>query len=180
MTYWMCENCNFVIENAKPPEPCPGCKIKCAFMDVTCYTPDCGGIGTLDSKLVAQRVMKKEKPGKVVRFSDLIRGRTSEGKEKHIPFIEMAKRQGSGGKDLIEIEVGKQAPHPNTPEHYIVWVQAFGAKKDGQVLDLGRQVFRPRAGKPVYQFEIDSSQFRHLFSFAYCNQHGVWEQHLEL
>jgi superoxide reductase len=149
-------------------------------MDVTCYTPDCGGIGTLDSKLVAHRVMKKEKPGKVVRFSDLIRGRTSEGKEKHIPFIEMAKGQGPGGKDLVEIEVGKQAPHPSTPEHYIVWVQAFGAKKDGQVLDLGRKVFRPGDGKPVYQFEIDSSQFKHLFSFAYCNQHGVWEQHLEL
>ncbi|MGA2367643.1 MAG: desulfoferrodoxin family protein [Dehalococcoidia bacterium] len=124
--------------------------------------------------------MKKEKPGKVVRFSDLIRGRTSEGKEKHIPFIEMAKGQGPGGKDLVEIEVGRQAPHPNTPEHYIVWVQAFGAKKDGQVLDLGRQVFRPGSGKPVYKFEIDSSQFKHLFSFAYCNQHGVWEQHLEL
>jgi superoxide reductase len=149
-------------------------------MDVTCYTPDCGGLGTLDSKLVAQRVMKKEKPGKVVRFSDLIKGSTSEGKEKHIPIIEMAKGQGHGGKDLVEIEVGKQAAHPNTPEHYIVWVQAFGAKKDSQVLDLGRQVFRPGSGKPVYQFEIDSSQFKHLFSFAYCNQHGVWEQHLEL
>ena len=180
MTYWMCDKCSFVIESPRPPDPCPSCQIKCAFNDVTCYTPDCGGLGTLDSRLVAQRVMKKEKPGKVVHFSDLVRGPTSEGREKHIPSIELIKGQGKMGKDLVEIVVGREAPHPNTVDHYIVWIQAFGAKKDGHVLDLGREVFKPDIGKPVYAFEIDSSGFKHLFSFSYCTLHGVWEQHLEL
>lgn len=180
MTYWMCDKCSFVIESPRPPDPCPSCQIKCAFNDVTCYTPDCGGLGTLDSRLVAQRVMKKEKPGKVVHFSDLVRGPTSEGREKHIPSIELIKGQGKMGKDLVEIVVGREAPHPNTVDHYIVWIQAFGAKKDGHVLDLGREVFKPDIGRPVYAFEIDSSGFKHLFSFSYCTLHGVWEQHLEL
>jgi superoxide reductase len=180
MTYWMCDKCSFVIESPKPPDPCPSCQIKCAFNDVTCYTPECGGLGSLDSKLVAQRVMKKEKPGKVVHFSDLVRGRTSEGREKHVPSIELIRGQGKMGKDLVEIVVGREAPHPNTVEHYIVWIQAFGAKKDGHVLDLGREVFKPEKGKPFYAFEIDSSQFKHIFSFSYCTLHGVWEQHLEL
>jgi len=129
MTYWMCEKCSFVIESPKPPDPCPNCQVKCAFNDVTCYTPDCGGLGTLDSRLVAQRVMKKEKPGKVMHFSDLVRGRTSEGREKHIPGIELIKGQGKMGKDLVEIVVGRESPHPNTAEHYVVWIQASALKK---------------------------------------------------
>lgn len=180
MTYWMCDKCSFVIEAPKPPDPCPSCQMKCAFNDVTCYTPECGGIGSLDSRLVAQRVMKKEKPGKIMRFSDLVKGRNSEGKEKHIPSIEMMKGQGKGGKDLVEVVVGREAPHPNTPEHYIVWIQLFGVLKDGHILDLGRAVFKPGVGKPVYSVEIDGSQFNHLFSFSYCNLHGVWEQHMEI
>jgi superoxide reductase len=154
--------------------------MKCAFNDVTCYTPECGGIGSLDSRLVAQRVMKKEKPGKIMRFSDLVKGRNSEGKEKHIPSIELMKGQGKGGKDLVEVVVGREAPHPNTPEHYIVWIQLFGVLKDGHILDLGRAVFKPGIDKPVYSVEIDGSQFNHLFSFSYCNLHGVWEQHMEI
>jgi superoxide reductase len=180
MTYWMCDKCNFVIEAPRPPEPCPGCQIKCSFSDVTCYTPDCGGQGSLDTRLVAQRAIKKEKPGKIVHFSDLVKGNTSEGKEKHIPAIELMKGRGSGGKDLVEIQVGRELPHPNTPEHYIVWIQAFGVKKDGQILDLGREVFKPVVSKPIYAFELNTSDFKHLFSFSYCNVHGVWEQHLEL
>ncbi|MDD5311846.1 MAG: desulfoferrodoxin family protein [Dehalococcoidia bacterium] len=180
MTYWMCEKCNFVIETVKPPDPCPSCHIKCVFTDVTSYTPDYGGVGSLDSRLVAQRVMKKERSGKIVRFSDLIRGRTSEGKEKHVPAIEISKSHGKKGKDTVEIVVGREVPHPNTEDHHIVWIQAFGARKDGQVLDLGRAIFKPGVDKPVYSFEIDSSEFKHLFAFSYCNKHGVWEQHLEV
>jgi superoxide reductase len=180
MSYWMCDKCSFVIEAPRPPDPCPSCHVKCVFSDVTCYTPECGGIGSLDSRLVAQRVVKREKPGKIIRFSDLIKGRTSEGKEKHMPTIELASGQGKHGNDVVEITVGRQAPHPNTADHYIVWIQAFGVKKDGHVLDLGRATFKPGGGEPLYSFEIDASKFDHLFSFSYCNVHGVWEQHLEV
>lgn len=180
MTYWMCDKCNFVIESPKPPDPCPGCKIRCTFSDVTCYTPECGGAGSLDSKLVAQRAIKKEKPGKITHFSDLVRGRTSEGKEKHIAAIEVIKGQGAQGKDLVEIQVGREVPHPNTLEHYIVWIQAFGVNKDGRTVDLGRKEFKPVREKPIFALDIDASEYKHLFTFSYCNVHGVWEYHLEL
>jgi superoxide reductase len=180
MTYWMCDKCNFVIESARPPDPCPSCSIKCVFTDVTCYTTDGGGIGSLDSRLVAQRAIKKERPSKVMRFSDIVRGRTSEGREKHIPYIDMVKGQGKEATDRIEIIVGREAPHPNTKEHYIVWIQAFGVQKDGHVLDLGRAVFKPGVDKPVYTFDLNASEYKHLFAFSYCNIHGVWEWHLEL
>lgn len=180
MTYWMCDKCNFVIESTKPPDPCPGCNIRCTFSDVTCYSPEYGSAGSLDTRLVAQRAIKKEKPGKIVHFSDLVKGRTSEGKEKHIPVIELLRGRGSQGKDLVEIQVGRELAHPNTAEHHIVWIQAFGVNKEGHIIDLGRETFEPVVSKPVYAFDIDSSEYKHLFSFSYCNIHGVWEQHLEL
>jgi len=180
MTYWMCEKCSFVIEAPKPPDPCPSCNVKCVFSDVTCYTPECGGQGSLDSRLGAERVVKRSKPGKILRFSDLVHGRSIEGQEKHIPAIEILKGQGKNASDLVEIQVGRQAAHPNTPEHHIAWIQAFGVRKDGQILDLGRKDFKAGKDKPEYSFDIKASDFNHLFSFSYCTLHGVWEQHQEV
>jgi hypothetical protein len=33
------------------PEECPECKEKCDFKNITCYTPDCGGPGNIDTRL---------------------------------------------------------------------------------------------------------------------------------
>jgi len=51
LTYWKCSKCGFLITAAMPPEKCPQCKEKCDFLDVTCYTPDCGGPGNIDPRL---------------------------------------------------------------------------------------------------------------------------------
>lgn len=51
LTYWKCSNCKYVLTAAKPPEVCPQCKKKCEFLNVTCYTPECGGPGHIDPRL---------------------------------------------------------------------------------------------------------------------------------
>ncbi len=43
MSSWMCEKCGYNMEADTPPEKCPSCKQECAFVDNTCYTPDCAG-----------------------------------------------------------------------------------------------------------------------------------------
>ncbi len=43
MTKWQCVECGYFLEAEKPPERCPGCKLPCAYTDVTCYRPECGG-----------------------------------------------------------------------------------------------------------------------------------------
>ena len=43
--FWKCLNCGNTVQIPAPPEICPSCEQKCAFKDVTCYTPDCGGPG---------------------------------------------------------------------------------------------------------------------------------------
>lgn len=41
MTTWKCEQCGYRFNEEKPPDECPSCHVKCSFLDVTCYTPDC-------------------------------------------------------------------------------------------------------------------------------------------
>jgi len=51
LTYWKCEKCGFLITAATPPDDCPECGEKSAFINVTCYTPDCGGPEHVDRRL---------------------------------------------------------------------------------------------------------------------------------
>jgi rubrerythrin len=51
LTYWKCGNCGYLITATSPPVVCPECKEKCDFLDVTCYTPECGGPGNIDPRL---------------------------------------------------------------------------------------------------------------------------------
>lgn len=52
MTQWMCINCGYLLSAPSPPNECPGCKQICAFNDVTCYRPECGGEQNVDPLLV--------------------------------------------------------------------------------------------------------------------------------
>ena len=49
--FWKCLECGNTIQAATPPEICPSCNRPCAFKDVSCYTPDCGGPGHIDPQL---------------------------------------------------------------------------------------------------------------------------------
>lgn len=50
--WWKCTLCGYVLRKEEPPEICPSCGKKCAFIDVTCYTPDCGGPENPDPRLL--------------------------------------------------------------------------------------------------------------------------------
>lgn len=52
LTWWKCRNCNMLITAAAPPDVCPECGAKCEFVNVTCYTPECGGPSHFDPHLV--------------------------------------------------------------------------------------------------------------------------------
>ncbi len=49
--HWKCTKCGFTMEAARPPETCPQCKDSCEFKDVSCYLPECGGVGNIDPRL---------------------------------------------------------------------------------------------------------------------------------
>jgi rubrerythrin len=52
LTYWKCSECKYIITAGIPPEACPECGEKGGFTNITCYTPECGGPGHIDARLV--------------------------------------------------------------------------------------------------------------------------------
>jgi rubredoxin len=49
--WWKCSDCGYTFQTKAPPEACPGCGEKCAFIDATWYNPDCGGPGNVDPQI---------------------------------------------------------------------------------------------------------------------------------
>ncbi len=47
---WKCTKCGYTLQAPTPPDPCPSCKEKCEFVEVSCYIPDCGQ-GGVDPRL---------------------------------------------------------------------------------------------------------------------------------
>ncbi|MFO8009947.1 MAG: desulfoferrodoxin family protein [Dehalococcoidia bacterium] len=116
-----------------------------------------------------------------MQFAEVLKSAEAEGKEKHVPTIEIMKEHGSDKTDLIHVVIGKETPHPNTVEHHIVWLEVFGVKKDnGQVVDLGRAAFGPAFTSPNISFHTPLDQFKAICALSYCNIHGLWQNCIEI
>jgi superoxide reductase len=116
-----------------------------------------------------------------MRFGDILKGAEAEGKEKHVPIIEIDKGRRED-VDIVRVVVGKDVPHPNTVEHHIVWIEIYGVKKDGQVVDLGRVAFAPTYTNPNarFQVQVPVEEFKSFCALSYCNIHGVWQNCIEV
>ena len=108
-----------------------------------------------------------------MKFGELLKGAEAEGKEKHVPVIEF-------GVDSVRVIVGKEVPHPNTVEHHIEWIELYGVKANGQVVNLGRADFAPTYAKPEVEFQVPVADFKAFCALGYCNIHGVWENCVEV
>ena len=110
-----------------------------------------------------------------MRLGDLIKTAEQEGKEKHVPVIEVSDcpKPGCSGK-VVKVIVGKEVPHPNTVEHHIKWISLFGVKGGVAVhtatFDLG-----PTYGAPEVTLHVNLEGFSELIAVEYCNIHGLWE-----
>ena len=114
-----------------------------------------------------------------MRFGEVLKTKVSEGKEKHIPVIELQKC-AECGEDVVVTTVGKETPHPNTIEHHIKWIQLYGLKKDNQLLHLGTFGLGPAYTAPEVTAHLKTAELKTIFALAYCNIHGVWENSLEI
>lgn len=108
-----------------------------------------------------------------MKLGELIKGADQEGKEKHIPVIELVDCPECREK-VVKVTVGKEVPHPNTIEHHIEWIVLFGVKGGGAVriasFDLG-----PTYGVPTVVTHANLEGFSELIAVEYCNIHGLWE-----
>ncbi|GAB4340977.1 MAG: desulfoferrodoxin family protein [Calditrichia bacterium] len=108
-----------------------------------------------------------------MQFSDMFKAPEAEGKEKHVPVIELEE----GG---VRVTVGKEVAHPNTAEHHIAWVELYGVTKHDMVIYLGKADFAPGFTEPNALFAVKKEEFKTFFATAYCNLHGVWQNSLNL
>lgn len=117
-----------------------------------------------------------------MRFGDFIMPAEKEGKEKHVPYIEVPDTVKKGEFFEVTVVVGKEVPHPNTIEHHIKWIQIF-AVIEGRpynpvhvaTFDLG-----PTYGDPTVTFRMKLEASAKIFALEYCNIHGVWENYKEV
>ncbi|MEA1985081.1 MAG: desulfoferrodoxin family protein [Euryarchaeota archaeon] len=114
-------------------------------------------------------------------FQDIVKGKENEGKEKHIPVIEIIREHGEEKLDMVRVIVGKEVPHPNTVEHHIAWIELYGVKKDGQVVNIGKADIASVYASPNIGFRInDIDDFKAFCALEYCNVHGVWQNCIEV
>jgi len=112
-----------------------------------------------------------------MRIGDLIKTAEKEGKEKHVPVIELVDCPECSGK-VVRITVGKEVPHPNTIEHHIKWIALFGVK-DGLAVHVATFNLGPTFGIPTVTAHVNVGVFSELIAVEYCNIHGLWEGSLK-
>ncbi len=113
-----------------------------------------------------------------MKLGDLVKGSAQEGKEKHVPVIELVECKECGER-VVKVTVGKETPHPNTLEHHIKWIGLYGVKNNVlteiATVDLG-----PTFGVPTVAFHANLEAFSELIAVELCNIHGLWESSLTL
>jgi len=113
-----------------------------------------------------------------MRLGELIKTGVQEGKEKHVPVIELSDCPECGVK-VVKVIVGKEVPHPNTVEHHIKWIALFGVK-DGIAVHIATFDLGPTYGVPTVVASVDLEGLSELIAVEYCNLHGLWESSLTL
>ncbi len=106
--------------------------------------------------------------------------------EKHVPVIVAPATAKAAEPFDVEIDVGKEIPHPNTAQHHISWIALhFVPENSNTSIELGRVDFSahgasmsetpgPAATSPSARFRIGLSVSGVLHATAYCNLHGLW------
>ena len=113
-------------------------------------------------------------------FSGTIKSGDWKG-EKHVPVIEYEKE---GNLVKVEVSVGKEIPHPNTPEHHIAWIQLWFQPEDGNFPILVGKVEFSNHSDPLTEpravFFFRTEKKGKFYALSYCNLHGLWENEVQL
>jgi len=113
-----------------------------------------------------------------MKLGDLIKGGAQEGKEKHVPTIELVECKECGGRG-VKVTVGEEVAHPNTVEHHIKWIALFGVK-NGVAVHIATFALGPTYGIPKAVTHANLDGLSELVAVEYCNLHGLWEGSLKL
>lgn len=112
--------------------------------------------------------------------------------EKHAPVIEAADTVKAGELFDVTVSVGKEIAHPNTPQHYIAWIQLFFKPAGSKfAIEIGKYDFTahaasmtdtpgPALSAPFATAKMQIAKSGTLLALSYCNLHGLWESSKEI
>lgn len=108
--------------------------------------------------------------------------RTADWKhEKHVPVIHVPDSVEAGQPFDVTVVVGEEVPHPNTPEHYIAWIELYFVPEGGETVyflgraELGAHGETQMFTEPKALFRVSLPGPGTLKALALCNIHGLWE-----
>lgn len=89
----------------------------------------------------------------------------------HLPVIECPDEVKKGEYFTINVEVGRDVPHPNEPGHFIQFIELYSGDTYLARMDLTGERTSPKMSASV-SLDHDHGEIR---AFERCNLHGVWE-----
>lgn len=104
---------------------------------------------------------------------------SSEGKEKHVPFIKVADCSSCGELSVV-VRVGENVFHPSTKEHYIQYIEVFGVKEDGSIVLVTKFILSGENAVPYVKTHMKKGVFKGVLVLSQCNIHGLWENYQDL
>lgn len=114
-----------------------------------------------------------------MRFGELLQ-KDAPGWEKHLPAVKIEECDQCSCP-IVKVTVGKEAPHPNTLEHYITCIQLLGVhKRSRQLSHIATFNFTPTISFPVVSVHVNIDEFAGIFVLVFCNIHGGWEEFVAL
>ena len=112
-------------------------------------------------------------------LSNYINSTQAEGREKHVPFIEIKDCEDCN-ELILAIRIGKDIFHPSTKDHYIEHIGLHGLTQDDKVIFVSRFELGKENTIPSVKVHIKKGRFKKIFAVSLCNLHGLWENHIAL
>lgn len=86
--------------------------------------------------------------------------------KKHTPYIDAVRE---GEKVTVTVAVGHYVSHPNTPDHFIEWIEVLAGGVPIARFDFSAVAVDPNV-TAVFNLDPETK----LMATASCNLHGVW------
>ncbi len=114
-----------------------------------------------------------------MKLAELIKTGKEEGKEKHVPFIEVRECK-TCGELSVRIKVGKEIFHPSTAEHHIQFIELYGITSENKLIHITKFDLGGANTVPYVITHMKKGLFTKLIATSLCNLHGLWESSLDL
>lgn len=114
-------------------------------------------------------------------------------KEKHVPVIDAPVKAKKGENIKVTVAVGREIPHPNTTEHFIIGIEVYFLPSGEKFpYEIGRCEFGAHGAStqgpntstvfahPEVTLTFKTDKAGTILASSGCNIHGLWQNSKDL